>query len=270
MLIVLLLLCACATTQTTTPISPADLRDASNFGYTPLDPLPVKILPEAGLTDPRSNACYLENMPSQTMRLAIGSHERDGSLSFGPAKIGVKDSSYVVYLDYILYTTVPQAAEIVKDSSGHVEVLRVFTASAGKATPQLSTPIYLGAGARLIANVTVTSGSVDLSNLFGIGLAAADNRVSGSLVMQTMGLTGSDVGAAFTVPSKLDATTIQDALVTFGTLKAKLYESAVEVTPVVLGIDNNAGDGAQNIRAFISDVLRSPPAFPLSKRKDCD
>ena len=74
-------------------------RVSANYGYTPLDPLPIPPI------DPTKIKDVLSFLPDTTMRLAIGQFDASGNISYGPVKIGSAGNNYEVILDYIQYTT---------------------------------------------------------------------------------------------------------------------------------------------------------------------
>ncbi len=82
------------------PATPGETaRNANNYGYTPVDPLPIPPV------DPTKVKDVLAALPDTTMRLAIGQFDSSGSVSYGPVKVGVAGNNYEVVLDYIQYTT---------------------------------------------------------------------------------------------------------------------------------------------------------------------
>jgi hypothetical protein len=97
-------------------------------------------------------------------------------------------------------------------------------------------PVYVGIGLRLTANVTVLKGNVSLSNLAALSAAATANRVQGSLVAQSLGLSGAKVMAIMPIPGELNSTTVQNAAVAIGSIKALIYDPDTAKWPRVVGI----------------------------------
>jgi hypothetical protein len=230
------------------PKTPGDPQNAPSYGYHPIDPLPVRIKGEGVITTKR----VLDSLPDETMRIAIGQVQGNGGITFGPAKAGVAGNSYVVILDYIKFETKSFGVDIT-DSAGK----RTANLSASKAPPVI-VPVYVGVGLRLSANVTVNEGSVDLGNLFALGVAAQAKQVSGTMVVQTLGISGESVSSIIPMPSEINASTIQAALVSLGAIKAKMYDQGTEVNPRVVGVYNNLGGGQETINGFISSLLQEP------------
>lgn len=141
----------------------------------------------------------------------------------------------------------------------------------------VSIPVYVGIGLRLIATVNVVKGGVNLSSLSSLAADVQAGSVNGTLQVQTLGITGKAVATNLPLPSELNQTTIQNAILSIGAIKAILYDNAVSlsdptnasgthsgitqnidisVTPRIVGIYNTAGGGEQVVNGVIS-VLAS-------------
>lgn len=119
---------------------------------------------------------------------------------------------------------------------------------------ELSLAVYVGVGLRVTANVTVLKGNVKLNGLSQIAAEAQAGRLSGSLVVQTLGVTGPSVSTTMPLPSKVDTSTIEQAILAVGSIKAVLYGqgSDVTITPRVVGIYNQLGSGEGLVDGIIS------------------
>jgi hypothetical protein len=217
--------------------------EGPTYGYRPLDPLTAKL--EHSEKTPVTNCRILELLPDETMRLAIGQVDISGNISYGLAKAGVQGNRYVVILDFIKSDTKTLA------SSGP---------GAGTATVT-HVPAYVGIGLRLSANLIVNQGNVDLGNLIAIGAAAQAKQVSGTLVIQTLGISGESVDAALPIPSEISTASIQNALVAIGTMKSKIYDDKTSLSPRLVGIYNVFGNDSKAFDVFFASVLENPPSL---------
>jgi hypothetical protein len=104
----------------------------------------------------------------------------------------------------------------------------------------------------------VHEGMVDLGSLFAIGLAAQAKKITGTLVVQTLGISGEGISAIIPMPAEINSSTIQNAILSLGSIKAKMYESDIIITPRVVGVYNNLGGDIQTINAIISELLKNP------------
>lgn len=239
------LLAGCTSWPMPLPKTAGDPQLAPSYGYHPIDPLPVRLKAEA----PPSNAKILDALPDETMRIAIGQIQANGGITFGPAKAGVAGNSYVVVLDYVKFETKSFGVDIsVADG-------RKTASLSAQKSPPVIVPVYVGVGLRLTANITVNEGSVDLGNLFALGAAAQAKQVSGTLVVQTLGISGESVSTIIPMPSEINASTIQNAIMALGAIKAKIYDTGTRINPRVVGVYNNLGGGQETINGFISSLL---------------
>ena len=237
-----------------------DPTNAYSYGYQPIDPLPVSygidsgqgkiMMSSYGAKIP--NKRIMESFPDETMRLAIGELDGKGNISFASSKYGYAHSSYIVILDYIKFDTKTLPVVVLKDSLNRV---LDFKRSATPGESDAIIPVYIGVGLRFTANITVNEGSVDLGNLFALGLAAESKKVTGTLIIQTLGISGKDISSLIPMPSQINTTTIQNAIMSLASIKAKIYEDDAELTPRVVGFYNNLGGGQNIVQKFISNVL---------------
>jgi hypothetical protein len=102
-------------------------------------------------------------------------------------------------------------------------------------------PFCSGVGLRVTAKFIVNEGSVDLGNLIASGAAAQAKQVSGTMNVQALGITGRAISALMPMPSEINASTIQNALLNLGAIKAKIYDEGTNVTPRDVGLYNTVG-----------------------------
>ncbi len=272
------------------PITQGDPQNANNYGYHPMDPLPVEIeFAEVNKDNMTKNSRILNALPDETMRLAVGQLNKSGGISFGTATTGYKGNQYVVVLDYIKFNTKPFGVTL--DGSTNKRSTDPLTTKASNAdavvldyikfnikpfgdgstnkrskdplttkasNADVIVPVYIGVGLRLTANITVSKGEVNLGNLFAIGGEASSEKISGTLVVQTLGISGKTVSTSIPMPSEINSTTIQNAILALGTIKAVMYENDTKITPRVVGVYNNLGGGTETINKFISSILQEP------------
>jgi hypothetical protein len=317
-------------------------RDSTetHTAYQPVEPIPVRVCnrPPNGPSDWVNPRDLLRALPHETMRLAIGKVNLNGSISYTPVAVLSKNETYIVVLDYIkfyprpLQITFNQRKEIevkepveqrlkVLDSvttSEHVQsvvVREVPDPLSGFHRTRNSTdlpsdphsclntvrplsnnldeqsdmtlPVYLGIGLRLKATVLVHDTSVNLAGLFGLSVAAQEKRVTGSLQVQTLGISGSSITPLIPMPSELNVSTVQQAIQSLATIKSKIYDAAltstnsnqntlggqgalphtnfaVTIAPSIVGVDNYIGTPAST-EGIISLLLEEPQEFNVAE-----
>lgn len=230
-----------------------DQKSSTNYGYHPLDPLPID------LRIPKSKV--LDALPDETIRIAVGTVSLDGAITFGPAKIGASGKNYVVILDYIKFGT--DSFGVAVSNNNGVRTAKLLPESeASKA--DVVVPVYIGVGLRLTANILVknVSADLDLGSLFALGVAAKAGQVSGTLVIQTLGVSGPEISGLIPMPGEISESTIQNAILALASIKAKIYDPKTLITPRVVGVFNNLGGGDTTINGFISSLLQQPLPFP--------
>lgn len=128
-------------------------------------------------------------------------------------------------------------------------------------------PVYVGVGLRLTANVNVLKGKVNLSSLGALAAEAQAGNISGSLIVQTLGITGKQVTSSLPLPSELNPTTIQNAVLALGSVKAIVYDQPnTIVIPRVTGIYNPLGKSDERtVNLIVSELAREP----LPWRREC-
>jgi hypothetical protein len=269
----------------------------SGYAYIPLDPLPVSSQP-ARSCSPRGYRFreVLDALPDNAVRIAVGSFDQSGKLTYGPAQIGTQGNSYQVILDYInvdvaqmffrisrtvastgqpisvwdestedtryRVTRLPLLEPLEVAASGHLAAVPDPAGLAGDTREvTVNVPVYVGVGLRLTASLSVLRGNVNLSSLGAIAAEAQAGRVSGSLVVQTLGISGRQVATSLPLPSELNSTTVQNAILSLGSIKAILYntDGTVTISPRVTGIYNPFGQSSPAlINAIVSELARAP------------
>lgn len=263
-------------------------EENTTYSYIPIDPLPISKRP--------GNSCQLNTniykdlldaLPDQAVRLATAQMNGSASGSFGPATVGYKNNTYQVVLDYIsvdatqlpLYVkkvinegvskgkTVPLYDKSVKSKTDYI------IKSAPRINPSIDNeyknkndngdlvivPVYIGIGLRLTATIFVSEGSVNLSSLGAIAAEAEAGKLTGTLTVQTLGITGKSVATSLPLPSEINQTTIQNAILALGSIKAVLYDKENTIlTPRVVGVYNPIGGGKQVVNSIISVLAEKP------------
>jgi len=171
----------------------------------------------------------LSFLANETVLVSVGQFSGEGKLGYGPASFSIKGSSYKITMDYMKFATLRE-----KNEKG---VLTGYK--------------RVGVGLRIIANVTAMESGVNLGDLFAIGLAAKANKVSGTLMIEVIGIKSKDVTAVLPLPSEINQSTIQSAMQAMATIKSKIYEDGTGLYPQVMAIKSEEG---QDNKTFKSQV----------------
>lgn len=262
-------------------------EDNTTYSYIPIDPLPVST--QRGRSCGNSSENYkelLKSLPDQVVRLAIAQTSGSASGSFGPATVGYKNNSYQVVLDYINVDATQLPVYVkrsiadkeglgkyvsIYDKSFKLETNYIIKSAPGiipndnteyifdsKKGEIITIPVYIGVGLRLTASVFVKKGTVDLSGLGAISAAAEAGKLTGTLTVQTLGITGKNVSSSLPLPSEINPTTIQNAILSLGAIKALLHDKDTELTPRIVGVYNPIGGGNKVMNGIISILAEKP------------
>lgn len=204
----------------------------------------------------------MDALPDHAVRMAVRQISAQGSGGYGPVAVSVAGHRYQVVVDSIFAdTTNVRFAIKIGDgkeskklmslpddipSEDAIEVTRLkknnaFLTGFEIAPPgweEVTIPVYVGVGMRLTANVFTTTSGLKLSNLPAIAASVENESSTGSLTMQTLGIYGQQIGSTFPIPSELNTTSVQNALVSLGAVKAVVYDKDTGTRPRVTGIYN--------------------------------
>lgn len=200
-------------------------------------------------------ADVMDALPDHTVRMAVREVTGDAKGGFGPVAVSGSGKSYQVVVDSIFADTTnvrfgiriggagaPQKLmslpEELADST-QVDVVRLTRNQPVPAGYEdVTMPIYVGIGLRLTASLRTGKAGINLSNLPAIAASVDAEKSSGSLTMQTLGIYNQQVASTFPIPSELNTTSIQNALVSLGSVKAIVYDRDTGTRPRVTGIYN--------------------------------
>jgi len=229
----------------------------SGYSYIPLDPLPIdkrygrdcKFNSSLQLLNGSTYRPVLKSLPDNAIRMAVRQIDGSGNLSIGPASISEKNKHYQVVLDYINADTanIYFDIEINKENKDGKETLSIVRVERipGKndegydpnKSGNVTIPVYVGVGLRLTAEINAIEGGVNLSSLGAIAAGVKAGKATGTLTVQTLGVTGKQVSMALPLPSELNESTIQNAILSLGNIKAMMYDDkSTVIYPRVTGL----------------------------------
>jgi hypothetical protein len=267
-------------------------RNAS-YSYIPLDPLPVvsvagqscgpnygndvsELINKLGDDSKFKLKNLLDSLPDNAVRMAIKQISGNANISLGASSVGMEGSRYQVILDYINVDSTNIRFSIKKSGDAALEVIRIpdnlelqsplqskFLSERDKSavdTGNTVIPVYVGVGLRLTADIKVIKGNVNLASLGAIAASVEAGNASGSLVVQTIGVTGKQVSVSLPMPSELNQTTVQTAILSLGSIKAIIYdEKSSIVTPRVTGIYLPVPNASEElVNKIVSELARYP------------
>ena len=150
---------------------------------------------------------------NETVLVSIGKMTADGSFSYLPITLSIKNSSYKITMDYMKFATLGQY-----NSDEFIGLRRV------------------GIGLRLISYITAFKSGINIGDLSSIGLAAKAEKLSGTLMIEVIGIKSKEVTTLLPLPSEINQSTIQTAMQALASIKSKIYDGDTKLFPQVMAI----------------------------------
>jgi hypothetical protein len=190
--------------------------------YQPIDPLPVaKVEVFNGISIKEEYWAKLnaetkrKALPNQASAVSVTKSDYSGKIEFLGSSVSGDIGSYKVVMDYMKY----RVESIYDTSSG--EYLGV-----GK----------VGVGLRITADIKTSSAGINLASLLSIGAEAKAGNLSGGIVVDVIGIDSKDVTNLLPLTSEIDQSSIQSALQSLASIKTKIFEEGVEITPHLVAL----------------------------------
>ena len=238
--------------------------------------------PAAAVGDARHAADVMDALPDHTIRMAVRTISGAGQGGFGPVTLSARGTSYQVVMDSIFADTtnvrfairVNEGSTSVHSLQGaipegtRIDVIRLrHPSDSDQSLPlaaeggfeEVTIPMYIGIGLRLTAALHTRKGGINLSNLPALAVSADADESSGSLTMQTLGVYNQQVASTFAVPSELSTSSVQNALVSMGAVKAIVYDRDTGTRPRLTGIYNPLGTSDPLLINKVYSALASRP-----------
>ena len=127
------------------------------------------------------------------------------------------------------------------------EVLSITEYTVDREKDAFNIPVYVGLGLRLKANVTVLKGTVDFTGLGAITSAVEAGNASGSMSVQTIGVTGPAPRMNLKIINEISENTVIDQIQTLASVKAAIEGADTIVSPRIVGFHNTPGTDSQGI-----------------------
>jgi hypothetical protein len=217
-------------------MQPLQIADIQYKSYQPIEPLPVKnvevytggkfvVKPWAALGD----STIRDLLPNQSAQIAMRTNDLTGKVNYLTASVTDKAGSYEVIMDFMKYR--------IEDVYDKYEV-----AGSGR----------IGIGLRVKAKVITYKANLNLSSLANLGVEASNNHLTGLLSIDIIGIDSKDITNYIPLTAKLDETSIQNALQAIATIKSKIWDANVKITPQLIAINQNKDSSEKLIKEKIT------------------
>ncbi|MTI29369.1 hypothetical protein E1171_00930 [Cytophagales bacterium RKSG123] len=167
----------------------------------------------------------LDFLPNETVLVTISTFDESGNVVYLGNTVSESACDYVVTMDYVKYTTVKV---ITTDSLYCIGLLKI------------------GVGIRLTANITTFKANLNIGDLGAIGVAADENNLTGTLLLDVVGIESKDITSLIPLPKSISLASIQDAVEAIIVIKNKIYEDGTKIEPQVIAVKKVGGDCPTN------------------------
>ena len=195
------------------PTDPIEYDDKIQIadGVQPNDSLIYK---EIKLLSTEQVLSFLNN---ETVLVSIGQLSAKGGITYLPVTVSAKSTSYKITMDYMKFATLASKDRLKNKINGFRRV---------------------GVGLRLISLITTKEAGINIGDLSSIGLAAKAGKLTGTLMIEVVGIKSKDVTTLLPLPSEINQSTIQNAMQALATIKSKIYDKDTKLYPQVMAIKN--------------------------------
>lgn len=219
------------------------IAGTSYKGYRVIDPLPVSKVVRfdsntssevevfwASISDKAEKRRLL---PIQSSQVSVTNTDLSGSATYLVASVSGAAGEYIVVMDYMKYRV-----EQVFDTNN------IFIGNG-----------RVGVGLRIKASVQTSKASLNLGSVIALGLEAEKGNLSGGISVDVIGIDSEGVTNLIPMTSAIDQTAIQSALQALASVKAKLWEDDVSITPHLVAMTEVMAVNESKIRA----IANKPP-----------
>lgn len=151
------------------------------------------------------------------------------------------------------------------EGSPHQRSLEELSKSEKENFKLITVSTYVGYGLRITASIKIDKGTVTISGLSQLAAEASLGNVSGTMVVQTLGMTGELVSTNLPLPNELDRSTAQTAILAIGSIKALLHDPKMKIYPRIIGFSDTVGGGAR----FASAILPALSGSNIVWKQPC-
>jgi hypothetical protein len=157
----------------------------------------------------------LPSFPLVISAVTIYQSSASGTLTLASSSVSAKDENYIVLYDF----TQTQQLTLPPDANGSI------------------VGGLIGISVRMTARIHTKKKGINLGNLFGLGISASQDKLTGSLEVKAFGMSSQKINELIPVPADLSTGTIQNALSAVATIKSHIYDDENKITPLWLAFN---------------------------------
>ena len=233
------------------------MKSAGNAAYIPLSGSSVTVKQCAVSAN---GVPYPDAFPDITSRFALATLSTAANVSYGPVSGAAKNTQYRATSDYVNTDTVPVTVWIEElhadDPAGPGYDVQIGDPKDGKHS-QYVVPVLIGVGFRVTAEFVAVDAKAELTGMGVIGANASASKLRGSLMVEALGASGKAIATSIPIASKLDQTTVENAILAVGAGRAFMYGDQSKdtyIVPRVVGMFS-PGNHAHLVNAIYSEIM---------------
>lgn len=211
-----------------------EIAPGQYLDYQPIDPFPATFVwifnPDSTKNELKyweqlSDSAIITHLPIQSSSVMIRRTDASGSLNYLSGTVSGQAGSYEVIMDYMKYKV-----DHIYDGSKYLGIGKV------------------GIGLRIVAEVITFKSNINLGSLLSLGAQAQQNNLSGSIIIDVIGIDSKDVTNLLPLTSEIDQSSIQSALQALASIKSRIYEKGVMITPHRVAVKQVVPNSIDNLR----------------------
>lgn len=202
--------------------------DSQNL-FLPTHPLPISTYADMNFSEPSgyteryystlTNNEKLKVLPIQTSSVQMYQVDESTQLlvPVAGASIAQNIGTYHIVMDYMKYRIEPLYNHSTKSFLVYAKI---------------------GVGMRIVANIRTRKGGVNLGSLFAIGASASTGDINGDIAVEIIGIDSPDIINLTPLTATIDQTSIQSALQALASIKSKINDPSITITPHIVAYQN--------------------------------
>ncbi len=196
-------------------------HNATFLGFKPIEPMYIPFVEDSVKNskiffDTLDNKELLKLLPLQSAVMTLENTTSNNKLSYLMATVTGDVGNYILVMDYMKYRTEPMYDDTDGEFLGNGKV---------------------GVGLRIKAKIKTYKANLNLGSLLALGVESKNGNIQGEISIDIIGIDSKDVTNLVPLTSQIDESSIQMALQSLATIKSKLYEPDIKLTPHLIAIN---------------------------------
>lgn len=160
--------------------------------------------------DDLKNAEVNANLSLERSFVSVVKNDASATAGFASSKFSADAGKYKTTLDYAKFRD-----DVMGDSQ---------------------TPVRVGVGVRIVAEITTSKADLDLGSIFAIAFAAKAGYLKGQIEVLKIGIDSPSFTLVLPPPTDINDTSLQNALQAVASIRAKMNDPDTKLTPYIMAV----------------------------------